>query len=714
MLGTAQFPNTSTSDVVMGVSALDPPLVQQTKSEIRTLASEMAKLAHAEIPPAEFYSGFLPRLCMAMGAEAAAVWQTEASWLAGHGLASTPQNSRDSDSRDSAKAAEFEMRLVANHSLPRVLYDHDPLDPSVERPANVHGRVLQCVMAEGQPILVPPSTMHIENQRPSNPLDDSLIIVPVRVQKDIEYLLQVVQPPSGGPAAQRGYLRFVAQMADLMCDYLRRQALREHTQRARNLQDFEFWLSAIAQATTAKQRRQLVADGMAELLRSQQVFLLRSGKRSKVLTLSNLASFDPRSETALAAQATENKLNASSDLSELPHTINELSSHTQLRKPIEQLGELLASKRIIRAPLASTGIVAYLAFHDLKESVGETVQLNRVTAAFAGLLNSSSSAAPTALAWLWGQSSLKTNRQLNRSASQRWTMRLILVALVAIIAMFPVPQQISTTAVLAPVHKQMYYAPGIRSATVQEVNVEEGEFVAIDQRLLRLADSELENDTRRLHGQREQIEKEIKQLKDERNRATLPAKSGSTSPMSSNDSELEILESRLGELVEEIEILNAEKRELTIVAKQAGQIASWDVKNRLTNRPVNSGDLLLSTYDIDGPWQLQISIPEHYAGLIMDAMKTAKESGLRIRFSLNSHPGQQYEGELTKLAEQTTQTSEGDNVVLATAIVDSKSLPIKKEGALAWATIHCGFVPAGWLIVRDAYWACSSRIQMLW
>ena len=48
-----------------GVASLDPPLLQQTKSEIRSLASEIARLAHSTIEPSDFYSGFLPRLITA-------------------------------------------------------------------------------------------------------------------------------------------------------------------------------------------------------------------------------------------------------------------------------------------------------------------------------------------------------------------------------------------------------------------------------------------------------------------------------------------------------------------------------------------------------------------------------------------------------------------------------------------------------------------------
>src|SRR5690606_22568219 len=156
-------------------------------AEIRSLAAEIAHLSSADLSPDQYLDGFLPRLCMAMGAKAAGAW------------------SIDSSGRP---------RLIGGHSLPAELIAGD-------RATEAHDRILRCIAAEGRPVLVPPAGVALEVDRPGNPVADSLIVVPIRVQDRVDYLLQVVQRPTGGPAAQRGYLRFVAEMADLMSDYLR-------------------------------------------------------------------------------------------------------------------------------------------------------------------------------------------------------------------------------------------------------------------------------------------------------------------------------------------------------------------------------------------------------------------------------------------------------------------------------------------------------------
>ncbi|HBE71625.1 MAG TPA: hypothetical protein DDW52_26070, partial [Planctomycetaceae bacterium] len=105
------------------VTSLDSQVVKQTKQEIRTLASEVARLAEAELELDEFFDGFAPRVLTAMAASGLSVWQY------------------DGDS--------FE--ALASHRSPDLLFD--PADRS--RPSAQHQSVLEAILAEGQPILVP-------------------------------------------------------------------------------------------------------------------------------------------------------------------------------------------------------------------------------------------------------------------------------------------------------------------------------------------------------------------------------------------------------------------------------------------------------------------------------------------------------------------------------------------------------------------------------
>jgi hypothetical protein len=171
-----------------------------------------------------------------------------------------------------------------------------------------------------------------------------------------------------------------------------------------------------------------------------------------------------------------------------------------------------------------------------------------------------------------------------------------------------------------------------------------------------------------------------------------------------------------------LQILEERQSELLIVAHEAGRVATWDIRNRLQNRPVDPGDVLLSTFVVDGGWDLQLAIPDYRVGMVDRAIQKAQgeepTAGAAVQFSLTSHPDLLLDAWLVELASQATIRdsfpAKQSRVVLGRAKLDPSRLPLKKDGAIARATISCGQVAAGWLVIRDAYRAVSSRVQMLW
>lgn len=698
-MNNASFVGSFAGEGAAGVASLDPPLIQQTKSEIRTLASEIAKLAHTAFEPAEFYRGFLPRLVTAMGAEGAAVWQTIES------LRNRGELGSDDDVSQHAT-----LQLLAQHCLTNELTSSDPKDEnSPIFPSESHRRILDCVIAEGAPILVPPQTVSLDAERPANPLEHSIIVIPVRIEEEVEFVLEVVQRASGGPAAQRGYLRFVAQMADLMADYLRRQSLREYATRAARTQQFEYWLTSISQVSNPSKQLRLAADGLAELLNSYQVFVVRSGRRPKVLAASGIDSFDPRSETILAAQLAEQSLQRLAASRDEYLDLNPWKSGDQRLASVSRLFELMASDRLVRLRVnEGNEIVALLG---LSESpTVSPAEMKRVAASLFGLIDLRATQSDWIRKYWPFRSSIRTVEGLKRTSWQVWAMRAALTGLVTVIAFFPVPQQISTTAVLAPKQKNCYYAPV--DATVTEIKVTgvENERVNKGDELLVLQSVALNQNISRLEDDATATLSHKEQVEFERSKAVQ-----GSADFRKFDAELAQVLLKIKANENELAFLYEEKAKLTIKAREPGELTSWDIENRLQGRPVARGDLLLSTCDPNGEWELQVSIPEHRVGLVGDALVQAQSTTgtVPIRFSLTSHPNVLMDGGLTWMADQATRNASGSNVVLSKASVLG-NLPLKKEGALAHVTINCGRVPAIWLVVRDAYWACVSRLKMIW
>ncbi len=696
MLGSTSFVGSRMGEFPAGAASLDSPLVQQTKAEIRALTTEIAELAQSPLDRSEFLSGFLPRLCMTMGAPAAAVWQiTHAQDL---------QPSDDAACTTDGERQQFQ--LISEKELPSELRSHSDSKSNLGLPSQSHQKILQCVLAEGSPVLVPPGTASREtnSDRPINPSAYSLLIVPVRIQDRIDFLLEVVQQSAGGPAAQRGYLRFVAQMADLMAEFLRRDALRASMNACAFYESRDRWIARIVACAHTDTRQQFLVDAISELFGNRQVILLASGHKPRVLRISGLQAFDLRSQPILLSQSVERTYLRSTTS---PLDVATLENHPdpEVREKAAELCAQLGCQQLIRVSFqANRRVAALVAIPDDK-----TPDLERLKSLCFAL---GDAALPSAVEpWVSGLHSLvwggKTWHESTKT-QQRLAFGLIALALVCAAALIPIPQQVSANATLVPVQRQMYYAP--RQAIVEQVLVEPESEIAQGQVLVKLFDRDLQNEIERLTGQQIANEARRSQLRGE----LLRGNQLTAAQRDQKESELDQLQIDNTSVNEQLQLLNRQLGELTIRAREGGKLASWDIRNRLLNRPVAVGDLLLSTFLPEGQWQLQVSIPENRLGLIQQSMERSESGQLPIRFAFSGKPDQVLEARLIEMGTQMTRVAGGSNVMLAKAAIESQTLTVKKEGALARVTIECGRVPALWLLVRDAWWACESRWRLYW
>ena len=220
---------------------LDNAFVQQTKDQIRAIVESIAKLAHAPIEPNEFVLAVLPKVASAMGATGAALWQQfpDLTWrllgnlnlpnvlldVAAENNSERPAGQVGITAFEQLDFLETQLR-AATEATPTTENSNDQCANRLQ-PSESHLSVLNAVARERQPILIPPCDALLNRDRPINPTSELLIYAPLLIPKEQgNYWLQIVQSPSGGPASQRGYLRFVAQMADLMSDYFRSHRLR--------------------------------------------------------------------------------------------------------------------------------------------------------------------------------------------------------------------------------------------------------------------------------------------------------------------------------------------------------------------------------------------------------------------------------------------------------------------------------------------------------
>lgn len=704
-VGSSSSPFGVSSDVFVtgasSVAALDTPQLSQTKLEIRSIVAEIAEFSASQLPQAEFLNAVLPRICNAMGATAAALWHTNV----------------DSHSQ-----------LIGHFRLPNaLLFNVDENVGAMSPEQHSHAKILACVAAEGSAVLVPPKSIRMATERPANPLDECLLVVPIKIDDQFEMLLEVIQPASGGPAAQRGYLRFVAQMADLISDYLRRDRLRDFAKAAGYVKLLQSSLLSISAAPDQTHKLKQMATSLCQLLNAELVLVARRRRMLglpigwRVCAISNVPAFDTRSEVVMTA---ERLLAARSDthptavsrfslVASAAFTNDEsvdqpaLSAHANCA---QQLRELLGCNHVAQLRLDEEGECQVLLAFD--EAVDLATARQRAIE-MAGALQSLLQLAPTSLA----PTSLATSASLDspakspsasnwRSRMQRALMPTSTALLIAACALFPTPDNISTLAVLESVDKELYYAPS--SATVDSVYVRTHQAVKQGEPLIKLVDSQLQARLDELLGQRESTREQIRN--DE-----LTSKQGIQSSRDdwqlSNRIDQALINLRAIE--QQLNIVQAQISQLTIAARRDALVTSWDAQNQLRGRPVSAGQLLLTTHQPNAPWQLRISIPERQLGRLREAMASSR-TGLPVQFSLTSHPSEVQHGRLVNVSEQLIKDDAGVAKAMGIVAIDGNSLPARTDGSVARATIVCGRTCAGWLAIRDAYREASAWWRLNW
>ena len=667
---------------VSGVAALDTPQLTQTKQEIRSIVAEIAEFSASQMPRAEFLNAVLPRIASAMGATAVALWHC---------------------------TVDSQVELVGEHHLPECLLT--TRESSDREELLNHSKILICIATEGSAVLVPPKSVRVAAERPINPLDESLLVVPIKIDDRFEMLLEVIQPASGGPAAQRGYLRFVAQMADLMADFLRRARLHHYAGRAAYVQLLQDSLLAISSARDLATKYQRAATSLAQLLDADLVMLIKRRRMMgwstgwRVQAISHVATFDARSEIAMTAErlmASRAKQAASSPgqftlLATDQLTSEEATDHDDVFSSAwcaEHLRNLIGCAHLAQMALSDSGecqmLVALDSSCDLKVASERTVEL---ASAFRTLLP---------------EDEFATNSRAAKAANQSgWTSRLerfivraSTILLVLAVAFFPTPDNISSIAVLESVDKELYYAPS--SATVEQVFVDTHEPVKRGSPLVQLFDSQLQSQLDELQGQRNSTQLQLEEsLRD--------MKRGGQAP---NDAiqlsfRVDQLRNNLKSIDDRLDIVEAQNKRLRVVARRDATVTSWDARNQLSGRPVSAGQLLLTTYQPNAPWQLRLSIPERQLGRLREAMAGSRD-GLAVQFSLSSHPSEVQHGRLITISDQLIKDDDGSAKAMGIVAIDGNKLPSKSDGAVARATVACGRTFAIWLAVRDAYHEVSA------
>ncbi len=676
-------------------AAPDAQLVSEMKHEISALVQEITRLAAADISPDEFYSGFLGRVVSAMAAVGGAVW--------------TPGES-------GRLKLQYQINLTQTGT------------EATQSARTQHAQLIKSVVDGKQAILAAPSSGPAKGGGPGNPTELLLVVAPLVVESEAQGVVEIFQRPGGAPSTQRGYLRFLVQMCDLACGYLKSRRLRQLEENQSLWRQLESLVSSLHGSLDVRETAYAIVNEGRRMIGCDRVSLaIACGGSCQIEAVSGLDSIDRRAaevkglaKLATAVVHAGEPLWSDGSDDDLPRQIQGPlqeyidRSHARLiavlplvpKKPDEPVG---AAGEVSQQPVARQRPIGALIVEQMREArATETLRTRAAIVAHhsAGALVNSIEHSSLFLLPVWKAIGQVTWLFRGRTLPKTLLALTIVAGGIYALATVPTDFEVAARGKLQPAQRREIFAP--LDGMVAKVPVEHGQIVEAGATLAELTNTDLELQLAALLGRQTTNEERLTAL----SRASLENKRGAARLTPADESRLAGEELQLRQeaqnIAGELKLLRDKQQQLRIVAPQRGQVVTWKVRDLLLQRPVVRGQGLLTLANPDGPWELELYLPERRLTHLQNAK--ASQQTLEAGFVLSSHPGQTFRGEVVEIEQAAEVRGDEGNTVLVRVAVDKGQLPPLHDQTTVTAKLNCGRTSIGYAWFCDLIETVQSKV----
>jgi hypothetical protein len=652
--------------------SIDPELVEQTKQQIRNLVREIAQISKSEVGPQEFYDAVLNRIVTALAAVGGAVWTlTESGQL----------------------ALEYHINLRETR-----------LDKSEEDQVR-HGRLLRRVIKTGEGLISAPHSGSGDEEEGGNPTDYLLVMGPLKTANETAGVLEIFQRPGSSPTVQRGYLRFLLQMCEMASEYLKSRKLQHFTDRQALWAQLENFTRLVHKGLDPRGTAYTIANEGRRLIECDRVSVaLNKGRKCVIEAVSGQDTFDKRSNTvsllaklATAVVATGETVWYTGDTSMMA---------PQVEEAVQNYVDECHSKAVAIIPLkephdptdptAQPKVLGALVVEQIEDSRPREGLMQRIevvsdhsSIALANVIDHNE----LFLMPVWR--AIGKSRWVLEARQLPWTISagVTLLVVLLILCLWPANFELSGKGILVPAVRRQIFAKS--EGEVIAVPVEHGQMVKQGEVLAEMRNLELNGKISSMEGQlsasRQQLANVSSRLTDTK---LDPAES------SKLKGEKLKLTAEVKSYREQLELLRDKSKQLTVISPVDGQVVTWDVHNALIFRPVNQGQVLMTLEEPQGPWELEVQMPEERMGYINDALSETK-GPLKVTYITATNPGTRHEGTVKEIHRTAEIRGEEGNTVLLRVAIDKNDLPDLRSGATVTANVYVGRAPIGYVWFHD-------------
>ena len=691
------------------MSVPDAASVERSELHIRTLLGEIAQLSQRDVPTDEFHAEFLRRVVSALGAVGGGLWIV------------------DGNSLSLAYQINFkELRLK----------DSD---------TGKHTRLLrQLLQSPDTGTLLPPYSGTEGDDESGNPTEHLLILCPIRTELEAVGLVEIIHRPNAPPAAQKSFVQFLAQTCRFATDYYKNRQLRHFGERQNLWTILEDFTRSLHQSLDPTLTAYTVANEGRRLIGSDRVSIaLRSGNTCPLTAVSGQDTINKRStmvrllgNLAAAVLKAGEPVWYTGSTSDFPPQIEQMiekyvdESHAKMiavyplfHRKKEHDGRESGGRKPPGTPFGVL-IVEQIGDSQLTEQIRKRIE---IVAEHAGsALGNALEHHSIFLLPVWkflGQSKKFVSGE---TLPKTLTVSALIFILIAVLLFMPCKFQMHCTGTIEPIRRQRIYSP--LDAEIKALGVDHNSPVVGPSdgyrgtTLVELRSPELDSLEVQLYGEYKKITEEHASLDrmlldpnrrlEEYERAKLDGdRAKATIQLKTIQQKLAIFEEK-------------QKPELYITSPMDGVVISWDVQRRLVEkRPISRMQYVMEIADLEGPWQLELLMPEKKMGYIMEQQKRQPDLPLRVEFVLATKPAQKYYGTVTEIHDRAEVRSASDNakatslntVSIKAAIDNLESLRSDLyPGAECSAKINCGKRPLGYVLFYEVIVYVQKNILFRW
>jgi multidrug efflux pump subunit AcrA (membrane-fusion protein) len=677
---TGQVPPAPIGPAGKTIGGPDPLLVQETKTQIHGIVEEIVELSQSDVSVDEFFDEFLRHVVTALAAQGGAVWSIN----------------------DSQLHLSHQINVAATGLL----------DDELARQR--HDRLLRRVLAGGRSTLAAPHSTGT-NEDEGNPTDSLLIIGVLHKGHDSNTVVEIFQRGGSGPTSQRGYLRFLTQMCDYANNFLKTKQIRNYVDREELWRELEQFIEQAHLSLDPRITSYSIANEACRVLKVDRVAVAwRRGRICRIAAISGVDSFDLRSEEL--KQLSELTSRVVAIRRPLWYTGSDKEIPPQIQESLHRYIDYSEAKTLGIVPLHRPGdddqaAIAALIVESFREDDNATQlsqRINALTTHAASALSNSLEHQSLFLMPLWKAIGNWTWIARGRQLPKTLTVLLLLIATIASLFIITTDLEVEATGTLQPVYRRDVFTKV--GGVVENVAVRNGDHVRRNQLLAQIVNTPLTVLIRDINGQIETIDQQLRAKEDMllRNHRLDP------DAQRRIDGEIRDLRTQQLSLHDQLALHLEQYDDLNIVSPIEGEVVSWQVERALRTRPVNIGETLMTIIDADGPWELELRLPERrLSHLTARIGRTRNNSPVPVTFVMASDPQAKYYGtvrEVHRLAEQ--DPNEG-TIVRVMVDFDRQQIAKLQYGTTVTARIECERRSLGFVIFQDLIETVHSQ-WLLW